>query len=325
MNKQGPVKIGLIGLGKMGQNHLRVLSMLKSVDLGFIYDVNTDVMRESAGRYGVKPSENLEADLKNVEAVFIVTPTTTHYDMIRRAGQCVKNIFVEKPLTESVETTESICRFAAENTINLQVGFIERFNPAIVELKKILQHNSPRVINIDFIRTNKLSNRITDVDVIIDLMIHDIDLALYLNGEVKEVSVHGVMEEDLIVFAHSILTHTNGAFSSITASRVTEKRIRQINVTCDNMFIDCNLLRKELLVNRQTVNQLYRGVFLSSIEETISVSSQEALLSEDSCFVDTIVSGGRNQEAANALDSSSAIKVAQRVQTSIKEKYAASR
>jgi len=322
MNKQRPVKVGLIGLGKMGQNHLRVLSMLKTVELGFIYDINKDVMNESAGRYGVKPSENLETDLKNVEAVFIVTPTTTHYDMIRKAGQWVKKIFVEKPLTDSVETTEDICRFAAEKAITISVGFIERFNPAIIELKKILQHNNNRVVNIDFVRTNKLSNRITDVDVIVDLMIHDIDLAIYLSGDVKEVSVHGVAAENLVVFAHAVLTHANGSFSSITASRITEKRIRQINVTCDNMYIDCNLLRKELLVNRQTVNQSYRGVFLSSIEETISVSSQEALLSEDSCFIDSILSEASGGEAAHALDSFNAIKVAQRVQSIIKEKHA---
>ena len=99
-----------------------------------------------------------------------------------------------------------------KNNLNIQVGFIERYNPAIKQLKKILDQ-SRKVVSIDFTRTNKISKRITDVDVIIDLMIHDIDLALYLNGPIQSVSAHGFVEDKMIDYASVLLTHTNKNFS----------------------------------------------------------------------------------------------------------------
>ncbi len=279
------LKIGLIGVGKMGKNHLRVLSMLKSVDLKFIYDFDVETLNQLAKQYDVKASEDLEIDLQSVDAVVIVTPTFTHFDYIKLCSKYVKNIFVEKPLTDSLDTSLEIEKLVKEKELNIQIGFIERFNPAVMELKKLIGH-SKNIINIDFIRTNKVSSRITDVDVITDLMIHDIDLALYLNGDYEKVFAYGMLENDLISFARATIVHKNGKFSNILASRITEKRIRQINVTADDMYIDCNLLRKEILVNKQSIDSTYENVNLISVEETINVPPQEALLSELITFVD---------------------------------------
>lgn len=284
MNKN--LKVALIGLGNMGKNHLRILSMLKSVELKFIYDVDTENLNILASQYNVTASKDLETDLETVDAVVIVTPTFTHFDYINLCSKYVKNIFVEKPLTDTLETTLKVEKLAKEKNLNIQVGFIERFNPAVIELKKVLDHNSKNIINIDFTRTNKVSSRIKDVDVITDLMIHDIDLALYLNGEYENVVSYGVIEENMIVFARTTIKHQNGRFSNILASRTTEKRIRQISATADNMYVDCNLLRKEILINKQTVKSDYENVFLVSVAETINVQPQEALLSELVAFVD---------------------------------------
>ena len=105
----------------------------------------------------------------------------------------------------------------------IQCGFIERFNPVVSELKRVLENEE--VINIDFSRTNRLSSRITDVDVVLDLMIHDIDLALYLNGPVKSVVAHGKEEHGLVAFASALLHHENGSLSRVLASRMTEQQI----------------------------------------------------------------------------------------------------
>lgn len=284
--KTSPVRIGLIGLGKMGQNHLRVLSMLKSVDLGFIYDGNAEHAARLADIHDVPTGTDLDMLLPSVDAVVICTPTVTHSDYLRQVADHVRHIFVEKPLSHDLATTVADACLAEERKLNVQVGFIERFNPAVQQLKRVLD-GSEQVISTDFTRTNKLSARITDVDVVTDLMIHDIDLALYLNGPVRTVSAHGLVDGKMIVYASALLSHENGRFSRIEASRITEKKMRRIQATCIDMFVDCELLRKELLINRQSEVQQQNGgpYTISSIEQAIEVPPQEALLIELQTFV----------------------------------------
>lgn len=311
-----PLKVGLIGLGKMGQNHLRVLAMLKNVDLTFIYDVDAARATELAAQYDCRFSSDLDRDLAQVDAVVLVTPTSTHYDYIKRISNHVASIFVEKPLTDTLETSDVIIRLAEDKKLRIQVGFIERFNPAVMALKKVMD-SAGKIINIDFSRTNKVSSRITDVDVVTDLMIHDIDLALYLNGPPMDVSAYGVIEDGMIAFARATITHQNGSFSNITASRITEKRIRKISVTCDDKYVHCNLLRKEVLINKQTIEQYYDKVSISSQEETIDVRPEEALLSELMAFV-RYAADGDSTVIPTDLDGYNAMKVAQQVQQIIR-------
>lgn len=313
-----PVKIGLLGLGKMGQNHLRVLSMLKSVDLAFIYDIDTATAQRLAEIHGVPTTADLEQLLPLADAVVICTPTVTHGDYIRQVAQQVKTIFVEKPLADSLEETKALAQFAADRGLKIQVGFIERFNPAIQQLKSVLDE-SEQVISIDFTRTNKLSSRITDVDVVTDLMIHDIDLALYLNGPVRSVSAHGLSDDRMINFASALLTHQNGRFSRIQASRVTEKKIRTVQATCIDMFVDCELVRKELLINRQSEIQQKNGgpYTISSIEQTIEVRPQEALLTELQTFVALCQSGVA--DVPTAVDGLNAADICHQIQKAVLE------
>jgi predicted dehydrogenase len=288
-----PVRVGLIGLGKMGQNHLRVLSMLKGVELAFLYDANAEAAARLAKLYGTRTGADLEELMGTAEAVVICTPTTTHGHYLRLATRHVRNIFVEKPLARDLHETEQDVQFIQKHGgLNVQVGFIERFNPAVLQLKRVLD-GSERVISIDFTRTNKLSSRITDVDVITDLMIHDIDLALYLNGPVREVSAHGLADQGMIAFASALLRHENGRFSRIQASRITEKKIRRVQATCADMFVDCELVRKELLISRQSEIRQQEGepYTISAVEQTIEVPPQEALLSELQAFMASCAGG----------------------------------
>ena len=238
------IKIALFGIGKMGQNHLRILSMLKDVEVAFLYDVNLELCESLSKSFGIKVLENLDEDLKDCDGAIIVTPTFTHFDYVNKVSDYVKNIFVEKPLTDTLDTTQIILDLAKQKSLNIQVGFIERYNPAIITLQNILRDT--KIVNIDFTRTNKMSSRITDVDVVIDLMIHDIDLALHFNGDIADIYAHGVVMEGMIEYARACIIHKNGAFSNIVASRITEKRIRQISVTTHNEYIDCNLLRSKV-------------------------------------------------------------------------------
>lgn len=283
---QQAIKVGLIGLGNMGRNHLRVLSMLKGVELAFIADANAKVAANASEAHGVPGVTDPAPLLAGVDAVVICTPTVTHADYIRLASAHVKNIFVEKPLAATLQEAQEITVFAQSEGLNVQVGFIERFNPAVQALKTVLDRTE-RVISLDFTRTNKVSARITDVDVVTDLMIHDIDLALYLNGPAKAVAAHGFAHGKMIDFASALITHENGQFSRIQASRVTDKKIRQIEATCVDMFVDCDLLRKEILINRQSETRDSGGLpyAISAIQEAVAVPPQEALLSELQAFM----------------------------------------
>lgn len=281
-----PIRVGLIGLGRMGQNHLRILSMLKGVELAFVVDTDAAVASRCGAAHGVPGVSSIDDVLDSAEAVVICTPTVTHADYIRMVASKVRNIFVEKPLADTLEEATRVARFAVEKGLNVQVGFIERFNPAVQSLKQVLD-KSERVISIDFTRTNKLSARITDVDVVTDLMIHDIDLALYLNGPARSVAAHGFAHGKMIDFVSALITHENGRFSRIQASRITEKKMRLIEATCVDMFVDCELLRKEIIISRQSEIRQAEGqpYTISAVQEAIEVRPQEALLSELQAFV----------------------------------------
>jgi predicted dehydrogenase len=303
--------IGIIGIGNMGQNHLRNLTMIKHVDVAFIYDTNDRQGREISCKYNINFSRNLDKDLEKVDAVIIATPTITHYDYILKVSQFVKYIFIEKPLTHDIETTKKINELSKEKGLHLQVGFIERYNPAVSALKRVLK-NSNHIINIDFFRTNKVSARILDVDVVMDLMIHDIDLCIWLNGPISQVEACGYKKKGSIEYAKAQIIHANGCFSSLVASRITEKRIRHINVTCDDMYVDCNLLSKEVLINKQSLEQYLEDISISSKTETIDVKPQEALLLELLNFIK--LCRGEAIDVPGVNDALNAIVIADKVQ-----------
>lgn len=307
------LRLGLIGLGNMGQNHLRVLSLLKGVEVAFIHDADAALQAKLASVYGVPGVDDVDAAMAGLDAAVIATPTTTHADWVERAAGQVRNIFVEKPLAGTLAEAEHLAAFAGERELNIQVGFIERFNPAVQVLKRVLE-KSARVISVDFTRTNKLSARITDVDVITDLMIHDIDLAMFINGPVKSVSAHGALDGNVIDFASAQLTHENGCFSRIQASRITEKKMRTIQATCRDMFVDCDLLRKEVQISRQSELRVSEGepYVISALAESVEVRPQEALLSELQAFV-AVCRGGPRQ-IPDHLAGLAAMRICKRVQ-----------
>ena len=289
------VRIGLLGLGQMGRNHLRVLSMMRGVDIAFIHDRDTEQARKAAAQSGYEAIEDIDDRVDGVDALVICTPTSTHADYVERFAPRVKALFVEKPLAHSLEAARRIEQAVRDAGTLVQVGFIERFNPAVIALHRVLE-DAERVISIDFVRTNRLSARITDVDVVMDLMIHDIDLALYLNGPAATVSAQGVERDGLVEFASAQLTHANGRLSRLQSSRITEKKIRLVQATCEDRFVDCDLLRKEIIIHRQSViQQTGIGAYsIASQQEAVAVGQQEALLSELQAFIALVQGRGES-------------------------------
>lgn len=279
------LKVAILGVGNMGKNHLRVLSMLRGVEVTNIFDFNKEQLANLSEQYQVPYTTDANVAIADVDAVVIVTPTSTHFDYFTLCAGKVKNVFIEKPLAQTLEQGLKIKELAKKHNMFIQCGFIERFNPVVSELKRVLENEE--VINIDFSRTNRLSSRITDVDVVLDLMIHDIDLALYLNGPVKSVVAHGKEEHGLVAFASALLHHENGSLSRVLASRMTEKKQRSIQVTTAGAYIDAELVRKELVVHKQSTMTQEEGkpYIVSSLEQQIEVKPQEALLVEHQAFI----------------------------------------
>ena len=316
-----PVRVCLIGLGMMGRNHLRILSMLKGVEISFISDTNNEAARAFGEAYGVRALSDLAEISDDIDAAVICTPTVTHAEMVRRMAPFTKNIFVEKPIAGTLAEAEDLARFCGDNELRIQVGFIERFNPAVQGLNSILQR-SEGIVSLDFTRTNRLSSRISDVDVVTDLMIHDIDLALYLNGPARSVAAHGYASKGMIDLASALITHENGRFSRIEASRITDKKKRLIEATCLDMFVECDLLRKEILICKQAQTRQEPGqpYVISAQQEAVEVRPQEALLSELQAFIDAC--RNKSVEAVPSVAAGvEAMRICQQIQQSVKTQW----
>ena len=169
------LKTGVIGLGRMGQHHCRVYSNQKEAQLVGIYDINPQVAMETSRRYDVPDYQRLDDLLDKVDAVTIATPTPTHFDIAMKCLERKIHVLVEKPVTEIIEDAETLAQVVAENNTIFQVGHIERFNPTYVELKKVLESLSVIAINFRRLSPYRVSNK--DVDVVLDLMVHDLDLS----------------------------------------------------------------------------------------------------------------------------------------------------
>lgn len=314
MSNNKKIRLGIIGLGKMGKNHLNILSFLNSAEVVFISDL--DVKKYKNNKFFF--TKNPFTLLKEVDAVIIATPTFTHFDIIKKLGKKVKNIFVEKPLAQNFSEVKKIINFVKKNKINLRVGFIERFNPAVQSLLKIIKKNQ-KIISFDFTRTNPLSSRIKDVDVVVDLMVHDVDLAILFNGNVKFVKSYGYKKFGKIFYVTAILQHENGVISRILTSRITQKKIRLINVVIENKYIECDLLRKELYISKNTKVKDYskKNFTYKNFGEVIETSHQEALLSELQAFINSC-QGLNNKYLANHLHSHEVMRVCEKIQKEIR-------
>lgn len=271
------IKITIIGLGQMGFNHLRVLCNLKGIYINSIYDKNINRIRKISKKFKVKYSTDIKQSLQNSDAAIICTPTNTHLKNFLIASKYVKNIFIEKPVTGKLKELAIIDKIISKNKINVQCGFIERFNSVTPILKNLIK--SQKIMSMDFTRTNKVSERIIDIDVIKDLMIHDLDLTLYLNGPVSKVFATGKQNNGHISHCLVIMKHKNGNISRLMASKVTHKKIRDISISCKNKFIHADLLKREIKINKETklfaaLDKPYR---LSSNEENIEITPREAL------------------------------------------------
>lgn len=248
------VRVGVVGVGYLGQHHARVYSELPGVELVGVVDINRERAREVARRYSTTPFFDYRDLFGKVDAVSIVVPTVLHRDIAAHFIEEGINILIEKPVTTTLEEAKELMEMAARKNVILQVGHIERFNSAVMELAKIVDNP----IFIECCRMGPYVNRNTDVGVVLDLMIHDIDIVMSIvKSNVVKISASGrsvfSRQEDI---ANAQLVFQNGCVANLTASRVTRKKIRRMEITQVDSFISIDYLEQELAVYKKTSSPL---------------------------------------------------------------------
>jgi len=237
------LKAGVLGAGHLGKIHLRLLNQSQEYDLIGFYDPDEANAKNVEAEFGYTYYNSIETLIDAVDMVDIVTPTLSHYDCAKQAIAKGKHIFIEKPITNTVEEAEEIRALVASNHVKGQVGHVERFNPAFLAVNTM-------VTNPMFIETHRLAEfnpRGTDVPVVLDLMIHDIDIILsVVNSKVKTVSASGVsVISDTPDIANARLEFENGCVANLTASRISLKNMRKTRFFQKDAYISVDFLEKK--------------------------------------------------------------------------------
>ncbi len=234
------INIGVVGVGYLGRLHVQQLKTIPEANLVGIFDTDTRRAKAISQEFQVKAEKSFPRLLAKVDALTIVTPTVTHFEYARQALEAGKHVFIEKPITTTVAEAETLIQLSRERNLKIQVGHIERFNGAILALE-------PLKINPLFIESHRLANfnpRGTDVAVVLDLMIHDIDLILsFVNSPVKEIHASGVQViSDTPDIANCRLMFENGCVANVTASRISARKMRKMRFFEPEAYISVDFL-----------------------------------------------------------------------------------
>jgi len=301
MDANGPkVKVAVVGVGHLGQHHARIYTELPGVELVAIADTSETRRREVGGRLKVPTVADYRSLIGTVDAVSVAVPTGSHYPIALAFLQAGSDVLVEKPITQTVGEADLLIAAAAKGSRILQVGHSERYNGAVQAL-------SARVHDPAFIEVHRMGpfpNRGTDVDVVLDLMIHDIDIILTLvKSPVTSVSAVGVpVVSGQVDIANARLEFASGCVANITASRVSGERLRKIRVFQRDTYFVLDYANQELNLFRKTAGDASNKTRLTRIE--IPVDRVEPLRQELSDFLESVrlrrpplVSGEAGREA----------------------------
>ena len=291
------LKAGVLGAGHLGKIHLRLLKQSEKFDLVGFYDADKDNGKKVEAEFGYKFFDTIEALIDAVDVVDIVTPTLSHYDCAKQAIKKGKHIFIEKPITNTVEEAEIIRTLVAEHGVKGQVGHVERFNPAFTAVKD--QLDSPMFIEAH--RLAEFNPRGTDVPVVLDLMIHDIDVILsVVKSKVKNVSASGVsVISDTPDIANARIEFVNGCVANITASRISLKNMRKTRFFQRDAYISVDFLEKKCEVVKMKdapeqpgdfdmILQNAEGIKKQIYFDNPEISANNAILDELESFANAI-------------------------------------
>ena len=290
------LRVGVVGVGHIGGNHARIYAELPQAEFIAIFDIDPVRAAEIAAKYKAKAARSLEEFAGMVDAASVATPTSAHFSVARDLLMRGKHLLIEKPITENTADARELAQLAAEKRLVLQVGHVERFNPVLSALEQRLTH--PR-----FIEAHRLSpypNRSTEIGVVLDLMIHDLEIVLHLvDSTVENIDAVGVpvlsRGEDI---ANARLRFTDGCIANITSSRISPERMRKIRVFQEDAYLSLDYQGQS--------GEIYRRVNGQIMREPVAIEKEEPLRQQLASFADCALTGGEprvsGSHAAAALE-----------------------
>ena len=234
------IKVGVAGVGHLGRLHASLYKDVRDAYLSGVFDTDKEKRDKLAAELGVGSFDSFEQLLENVDALNIVTPTSTHFELAKKAIMAGKHVFIEKPITRSTNEAQQLIDLAAEQNCKIQVGHIERFNPAMLALQDVQ-------LDPMFVESHRLASfdpRGTDVAVILDLMIHDLDLILHMvKSAPKKIAASGVgVVSSTIDIANARIEFENGCVANVTASRISNKKMRKMRLFQRDAYISVDFV-----------------------------------------------------------------------------------
>jgi predicted dehydrogenase len=314
------LKVGVLGAGHLGKIHLKLLQQSEKYELIGFFDPSEENSKKVSEEFGYKSFSDMESLLKQVEVVDIVTPTLSHFECAKLAIENGCHIFIEKPITKTVLEAEAIRTLASQKHIKGQVGHVERFNPAFTAVKDAI--DSPM-----FIETHRLAEfnpRGTDVPVVLDLMIHDIDIILsVVDSPVKNIHASGVaVISDTPDIANARIEFENGCVANLTASRISMKNMRKSRFFQRDAYISVNFLSKESEIVRMKnapenpddfamILQNAEGTKKQIYFDNPEITPNNAILDELESFADAIIND--TEPVVTLKHGTNALRVAQQI------------
>lgn len=300
------LKIAVIGVGHLGRSHARIYSQLNNSQLIGVCDINKKLAGKIAKLNNTKAYYDFHELLDKTDAVSIVVPTVKHYQIAKNFIQNKVHVLIEKPITSTLNEATNLIKLAKKKKVLLQVGHIERFNAAVKALKKII--NKPKFIECHRLGPYKV--RSTDIGVVLDLMIHDIDIILHLvNSKIKRIDAVGVNvlseHEDI---ANARIRFENNAICNITSSRVSEDDVRKIRIFQKDAYVSLDYVEQQAKIYTKKKNKI--------VKKNMDIAKQEPLKAEIKSFLNCIIKNKRPE--VTGKDAKKALDVAFRVLRKIK-------
>ena len=302
------LKTAVIGVGYLGKFHAEKYAALEKSDLIAVVDANAETAKEVADKYGVKALTDYHELLGKVDAVSIAAPTTLHHQIARDFLEHDTHVLIEKPITVTVDQADDLIELAITNDLMIQVGHLERFNAALMDLSGTLETPT-------FIESHRLAPfnpRATDVNVILDLMIHDIDIILdIVKSDIKEMRASGTQVlTNSTDIANVRIEFENGCVANVTASRVSVKTERKMRIFQHNAYISVDFHNRELSIYKKGEKEMHPGI-PEIVSEISTYDNSDALNLEITAFLDSIHHGTpilvSGEDGRRALDA--AIKI----------------
>lgn len=312
------LKVGVFGVGHLGKFHLNNWKEIEGVELVGFYDPNDDIAAEVQAKYGLARYTNAAGLMDNIDAADIVAPTNHHFALCEMAIKKGKHVFVEKPLANTMEEAKRLVNITREANVKVQVGHVERFNPAYTAVR----HLNLKPMFIEVHRLAQFNPRGTEVSVILDLMIHDIDIILSLvKSDVKYISASGVaVLTDTPDIANVRIEFNNGCVANLTSSRISMKKMRKTRLFQKDAYIGIDFLEKKAeiirLKDEDSGDDFTFDIETQAGTKTISIQNPEvkpanAIKDELTAFRDAIINN--TPTAVSEMDGYLAMEVAHQV------------